>query len=171
MVMPAHIPKENSGMGTASTEAAVDEKEKETKKPKTEQVKKKTKTKPTPLPAKVRYPKWWKNLRYAGINIAAITTATIIPAQAGQRHFITGIFFITGGETNITLLDGGFPFTGPMDFGGTDEPRGISMPLGDAPIMLNDGSSFSIQSTTTAQVSGYVNYFSESVEVPPESPK
>jgi len=171
MTMPTQVPKKDSGMGTGSSSAAGDDQKGKTDKGGGEIVKKRTKTKATPLPSKVRYPKWWKNLRYAGINIAAITTATIIPAQTGQRHFITGIFIITGGETNITLYDGSFPFTGPMDFGGTDEPRGISMPLGDAPIMLNDGSPFRIQSTTTAQISGYVNYFSEAVEVPPDQTK
>ena len=130
--------------------------------------KKKPRTKPTRLSKRATYPRWWKQIKAAGINFSTAGIHTIIPGEPGTRHFISLITFTVGGETNIVLYNGPFAFTGPMDFGGVDEPRGIVIPLGDSPIMLSPSSGFSIGSTLAVQVSGFIAYISEIVEPPPE---
>lgn len=130
----------------------------------------KLKTKISILPKTAIYPRWWKEVKRAGINFATIATHIVIPAEIGIRHFISLITFTVGGETNITLYDGDFPFSGPMDFGGTNEPRGIVISLADAPLMLGKDAAFRIASTGAVQVSGFVTYMSEIAEPPPEMP-
>ncbi|GAI12044.1 unnamed protein product, partial [marine sediment metagenome] len=90
------------------------------------------------------------------INIAPGGEGTIVAGVAGTVINITTLMFTVGGKTNITLYNGLVAITGPMDFGGTDEPRGVVIPQGFLPYTLSDGASFIIDSSEDVQISGYV---------------
>ena len=99
--------------------------------------------------------------KYAAINFSTAITSTIIAAVAGKRTYLSSLFFTVGGLTDITLYDGATPISGPMDFGGSAEPRGMVIPLGSFPIELGNGNYFGIKSSSAVQVSGTVVYTQE----------
>lgn len=90
------------------------------------------------------------------INFKATLTQTVVTGAAGVTINITSIMFTVGGETNITLNDGTSDLTGPMDFGGTDEPRGMVHPASFLPLTITTGRSFIINSSLDVQVSGFI---------------
>lgn len=90
-----------------------------------------------------------------GGNVLAIT------ANATKKHKITTILLTVAGQTNIQLLRGATPLSGPMDFGGTDEPRGMVSNHGDYPLETAVNEAFNITSSAAVQVSGYVIYYTE----------
>ena len=90
------------------------------------------------------------------INFAGGGVAEIIGPSPGVRILITNITFTVNGETNITLYAGGIPMSGPMDFGGTGEPRGITMSFPYAPLYW--GGAWRIASSAAVQVSGMVTF-------------
>jgi len=157
-----------TGHGRSSAKPKAKKAEEVKKKKPVEEKKKKPKTTPTKLPRKATYPRWWKEVKTAGINFASAGLNQILAAQCGIRYFITSIVFTVSAETNITFSEGGFFITGPMDFGGTGEPRGIVISMGDSPMMLSPGAAFFIHSTAAVQVSGFITYLTEVVEPPPE---
>ncbi len=97
----------------------------------------------------------------AKIDFADAGDHTIVPGVEGQKIKITSLAFTVGGETNLTLLDGATEITGPMDFGGTDEPRGIVITQGFLPYELTEGAAFVINSSLAVQISGYVSGYIE----------
>ncbi len=115
---------------------------------------------PTKVPAKSLTPRWKRVLRMAGINANTTGTHTIVPGVFGENIYLSHITFTVGGEVNITFYDGSFPMTGPMDFGGADEPRGAVMDHGKSPILCALNESFSIAIDANKQISGYVTYYS-----------
>lgn len=96
---------------------------------------------------------------YKPINIAAAATHTIIPGVSRKRIRIVSLFFTVAGEVNIILYDGSVAISGPMDFGGTSEPRGIVVPFPYSPLELGEGSDFKIGLLVAVQVSGSVCYY------------
>lgn len=96
---------------------------------------------------------------YQAITVATAATHTIIPGVTGKRLRIVSLFFTVAGEVNITLYDGGSAISGPMDFGGTSEPRGIVIPFPYSPLELGDGNAFKIGLSAAVQVSGLVCYY------------
>jgi hypothetical protein len=94
----------------------------------------------------------------AVINFSTSGNHTIIDSVTGRKIKIWFITFTVGGETNITLLQGSSAISGPMDFGGTSEPRGIVMPPDGKCIELDYNKSFVIYSSASVQVSGIVIY-------------
>jgi len=67
-----------------------------------------------------------------------------------------------GGQTNLKFQSDATELTGAMDFGGTDEPRGMVHSFGDAPLETIVNEAFKITSSGVGiQVSGYVTYFTE----------
>ncbi len=95
----------------------------------------------------------------AAIDVATAAAHTIIPGIALAKIRIQTIFFTTSGEVNITLYDGDTAISGPMDFGGTSEPRGIVIPFPYSPLELSEGADFKINLSEAAQVSGTVCYY------------
>ncbi|GAG83594.1 unnamed protein product [marine sediment metagenome] len=69
--------------------------------------------------------------------------------------------FTVAGDTNLTLRGGSTNISGAMDFGGTDEPRGMVHHFGCCPLETPTGEAFRIVSSAGVQVSGYVTYFTE----------
>ena len=102
-----------------------------------------------------------KAVTSAKIDFATSGDHVIVAGVAGQQIKITSLVFTVGGETNITLMDGAAEITGPMDFGGTDEPRGIVHTQGFLPYELTEGAAFGINSSNAVQVSGCVTGYIE----------
>lgn len=97
----------------------------------------------------------------AVINFSTTANHTIAAAVAGKEIHITNITFTVGGETNLTFKSDTTAISGAMDFGGTDEPRGISDHLGCCPLKTTAGEAFVITSSAAVQVSGYVTGYYE----------
>jgi hypothetical protein len=120
--------------------------------------------KPTLIIARTPYPKWWKDLQTASINIADAATEIIILPNPNFYLYIATIVLTVSGETNLTFHFGVFGNSGPMDFGAEGEPRGIVIAMGNSPTSCGTGS-FQITSNGAAiQVSGFVSYYRESVK-------
>ncbi len=96
---------------------------------------------------------------YVPINISSIGTHTIITRDLTKRIKIVSLFFTVAVEVNITLLDGSIPISGPMDFGGASEPRGIAVPFPFTPLELIKGNAFKIALSASVQVSGSVCFY------------
>ena len=97
----------------------------------------------------------------AVINFATAATHEIITAVTGKKIKIVNLMFTVAGETNITLKSDTTLKSGALDFGGTDEPRGMAQHFGDAPLETVSGEAFKMTSSGAVQVSGYVTYFTE----------
>lgn len=102
-----------------------------------------------------------KAITSAKIDFAGAGDTTIVTGQAGKQIKIATLVFTVAGETNIMLKAGATAFTGPMDFGGTDEPRGMVDTHGYCAYELPVGQSFVINSSLAVQVSGYVTGYIE----------
>jgi hypothetical protein len=97
-----------------------------------------------------------KIITSAKIDFSGSGDNTIVTGQAGKQVKLASLVLTVGGETNLTLKAGATAITGPMDFGGTDEPRGIVDTHGYCALELAVGQSFVINSSAAVQVSGYV---------------
>ena len=97
----------------------------------------------------------------AVIDFATAATHEIIALVAGQKIKIKNIMLTVAGETNLTFQSDATALSGAMDFGGSDEPRGMVHNLGDAPLETIVNEAFKITSSGAVQVSGYVTYFTE----------
>jgi len=95
----------------------------------------------------------------AKIDFATAATHEIIAGVAGFKINITSIAFTVAGETNLTLKSAATAVSGAMDFGGTNEPRGLTHGMADYGIRLTSGEAFNITSSAAVQVSGYVGYY------------
>ena len=95
------------------------------------------------------------------INFSTAATHSVVAAVTGKKIKITNILLIVAGETNITLLSAATPISGPMDLGGTAEPRGFCSHFGDTPLETAEGEAFQITSSGAVQVSGCLTYFTE----------
>ena len=97
----------------------------------------------------------------AVIDFSTAASHTIAAAVAGKVIHITNLTLTVGGETNLTFKSGTTAISGAMDFGGTNEPRGISDHLGCCPLKTTVGEAFVITSSAAVQVSGYVTGYYE----------
>jgi hypothetical protein len=120
--------------------------------------------KPTLIIARTPYPKWWKDLQTAAINIADAATEIIILPNPNFYLYIATIVLTVSGETDITFHFGVFGSSGAMDFGGDGEPRGIVIAMGNSPTSCGTGSFQITSSGASVQVSGFVSYYRESVK-------
>lgn len=102
-----------------------------------------------------------KTILQAVINFAAAANNCVISPVTGKKIKIVNIMLTVAGEINLTLRSGTTGLSGALDFGGTDEPRGVVHHFGDAPLETASGEGFCILCSTAVQVSGYVTYFTE----------
>lgn len=102
-----------------------------------------------------------RTLQKAVIDFAGGGDSSIIGATALVKIHITSLVFTVGGTTNITLITGSTDISGPMDFGGTNEPRGMVANHGEFALQCGTNEAFIINSSAAVQVSGYVIYFKE----------
>ncbi len=97
---------------------------------------------------------------FCRIGIAA-GTQIVVPARSGYSLFVATIVLTVSGETDINFGFGVFGLSGSMNFGGTNEPRGIVIAMGDSPAPCGQGA-FSISSgAPSAAVGGFVTYYLE----------
>jgi len=97
----------------------------------------------------------------AKIDFATAATHEIIAAVAGKKIKVVNLMLTVAGETNLTFKSATTAISGAMDFGGTDEPRGMVHHFGDHPLEMTEGEAFQITNSAAEQVSGYVTYFTE----------
>ena len=95
------------------------------------------------------------------ITFATAATHEIVAAVAGKKIKITNLMLTVSGETNLTFKSAGNAISGPLDLGGTDEPRGMVHSFGDHPLETVAGEAFNITSSGVVQLSGYTTYFLE----------
>jgi len=97
----------------------------------------------------------------AKIDFATAATHEIIAAVARKTIKIVNLMLTVAGETNLTFKSATTAISGAMDFGGTDEPRGMVHHFGDHPLEMTLAEAFQITSSAAVQVSGYITYFTE----------
>jgi len=115
----------------------------------------------TELIGKVQIEGTSQEVRRAKIDSAAGGDILTISPTGSNKIKVVNVVLTVGGETNIRYYDGGTEMTGPMDFGGANEPRGMVAHHGNFPLCTSGGSAFKINSSEAVQVSGYVIYFEE----------
>lgn len=93
------------------------------------------------------------------VDFADGVDEVIVAAVAGVTLNITNMMLTVGGETNLDFADGVGDLTGPMDFGGTDEPRAFVFTAGQDPWKITVGRAFVIGSSEVVQISGFVSGF------------
>jgi len=98
-------------------------------------------------------------IRRAVINFSGAETSEIVAAVAGQKISVVNVALTVGGETNLTWKSGATAISGAMDFGGTNEPRGMTHGLGDYPLQTAAGEALNLTSSLAVQVSGYITYY------------
>ena len=98
----------------------------------------------------------------AVINFNTAATHEIIALVGGKKIKIVNLMMTVDGDTNLTLKSAATPISGPLDFGGVYEPRGMAHNFGAFPLETVAGEAFQITSSTGAvQVSGFVTYYTE----------
>ena len=104
-----------------------------------------------------------QTLERAKIDIASSGDNTIITGTTAKRTHICNMMFTVAGEVNIIFKSGTTDITGPMDFGGANEPKGMVCPLGLGPLLCNSGEAFKINLSAAVQVSGFCTFFKKLV--------
>lgn len=100
------------------------------------------------------------------VERAAITNVTgshtsIIALAAGKQIKIVNIMFTVTDECGITFESHETAISGEMEFGDTDEPRGMVHHFGNCPLCTVSGERFSISVTGAGALDGYVTYYTE----------
>lgn len=95
------------------------------------------------------------------IDFSTAISFCTVPLVPGKSICITNLMLTVDGQTNITFRSGATPISGPLDFGGADEPRGMVHHFGNFPLKTVIGESFCIYQDAAVQVSGYVTYHTE----------
>lgn len=95
----------------------------------------------------------------AKISITGADNHDITEAAPTGSYHICSIMFTVAGEVSVTLRDESGTLTGPMNFGGTDEPRGMTHNFGLVPLKCAAGKKFQINLDGDVQVSGVITYY------------
>jgi len=93
------------------------------------------------------------------ISFATIATHDITLAAPTGSYHITSIMFTVDGDVGIILRDESGLITGPMSFGGTNEPRGMAHNFGQIPLKCAAGKKFQMTLDAIIQVSGVVTFY------------
>lgn len=97
----------------------------------------------------------------ADIAVAGAGHTEVVALVAGKKIKITNMAFTVDAEANVTFESATTAISGAMDFGGTDEPRGMVQHFGDFPMETVAGEAFQILTVGAGKVNGYVTYFTE----------
>jgi hypothetical protein len=108
------------------------------------------------------YPKWWKDSEVANISLEIPGDQIVIHGRAGRYVYISSITFTVSNETDITLVFGVQGASGAMSFGGSDEPRGITINMGNSPAPCGEGNFTISASGDSGSVEGFVVFYRES---------
>jgi len=115
----------------------------------------------TELIGKVQIEGTSHEVKRAVINENTIANNEIIALVAGKKICIVNLAFTVDAEADIYLNSDANHMSGPMDFGGTNEPKGFVSNHGNFPLKTLAGEGFFIESDTTAWIQGYVIYYEE----------
>lgn len=115
----------------------------------------------TNLIGKVQIEGTSQTVKQAKIYENTAASNVIVAAVTGKKICVVNIAFTVDAEANITLQSDGDGISGAMDFGGTNEPRGMVAHHGNFPLKTASGEAFKILSNTTARISGYCTYYEE----------
>ncbi len=85
----------------------------------------------------------------------------LIAANATKKIKITNIFLVVSGAVSLKFQRGATDLTGAMEFGDTDEPRGMVVPLGSSPMETAINENFKINANAADNIMGYCNYYLE----------
>jgi hypothetical protein len=97
----------------------------------------------------------------AAIDISTAGNNTIVAADANYKIKVVTLTFTLSLENDIKLVHGSTDFSGAMPFGGTNEPKGMTMNFWPFPLETAVNEAFIMNLSTAAQVSGLVQYFKE----------
>ena len=117
--------------------------------------------KPELIISRTPYPKWWRTLNTAKIELTGAGTQIVVPTPGKFTLFIATIVLTVSDETDVSFGFGVFGSSGALDLGGADEPRGIVVAMGDSPAPCGKGG-FTVTSTGSGvAVGGFVTYYLE----------
>lgn len=85
----------------------------------------------------------------------------IITGSAGTQIKVVFIMLTVAAEVNVKFMSGATDLSGPMDFGGTDEPRGMVAPMGVGPLVCGVAEDFIIHLSGAVYIDGYCTYYKE----------
>jgi len=97
--------------------------------------------------------------QHAIISFATIDTHDITLAAPTGSYHITSIMFVVDGDVGIILRDESGIISGPMSFGGANEPRGMTHNFGQIPLKCAAGKKFQMTLDAVIQVSGVVTFY------------
>jgi len=115
----------------------------------------------TNLIGKVQIEGTSQTVKSAKISSAAGGDILTITPTGSNKIKVTTVVLTVAGATEIKFIDGTTDLTGAMDFGGTNEPRGMVANHGNHPLETTAGAVFKVNSSQAIQVSGYVIYYEE----------
>ena len=118
-------------------------------------------TRPAPdlLISRTPYPKWWKDSGVAPIELLLAGTQIVIHPTSAYKIYIASIALTVSGETVISFGFGALGSSGPMYFGGTNQPMGIVIPMADSPAPCGMGGFSVTSSGTLVSVGGFAVYY------------
>lgn len=123
--------------------------------------------------ARTGYPKWWKDSGVSGVTIVGPGSQQVVGYTPNQTLFIASITLLVDGPTIISFGFGTAGATGPMALGDTDQPKGITINMSDAPAPCGSGG-FNIVSNAdpSTTLGGFVVYFKvrDTVTTPTKNP-
>jgi hypothetical protein len=96
------------------------------------------------------------------VNISTATTTVLKAASAGHTYTIMSIVLTVAAANNLTWKSATTAISGPMDFGETGEPHGMTVNLWPCGLGCVTGEALQLTTTTTGQVSGFITILDES---------
>ncbi len=98
------------------------------------------KKKPELIIDRIPYPKWWRDSLNATISLTAPGSSILAKVSGKLRLFVSTIVLTVTGETVITIRFGEAGSSGPIYLGGTDQPMGMVVAMGNSPAPCGGGS-------------------------------
>ncbi len=116
--------------------------------------------KPDLVIKRTHYPKWWNDEGVAKISLSSPGSQFVISARGDYSLFIGAIVISCNGECDITFTFGEAGSSGAMHFGGSDEPRGMVIAMGNSPAPCGSGSfTVTASGSAPADVGGFVSFY------------
>lgn len=118
--------------------------------------------KPDLIIGRTPYPKWWKDSLNAPIDLTAPGSATLATVTGKLRLYVSVIVITVTAETVITFTFGNAGSSGPIFLGGTNQPMGMVVAMGNSPAPCGNGSlkiSATDPNAETPSVGGWATCF------------
>jgi hypothetical protein len=123
-------------------------------------------TRPAPdlLITRTPYPKWWRDSLNATISLTAPGSQVLATVTGNLRLYVATIVLTVTGQTQITINFGGAGSSGLISLGGTGQPMGMVIAMGNSPAPCAGGN-LVITTTdpggTTPSIGGFATCFVE----------